>query len=292
MGGFAAGRDCAGIASGVEVWMFRLTKWYLDAVGADGTAFIGYVAHLRWGALRIRYRAVLLALPNESTTEAFTLRASPDPLVEESGIVRWSCLPLRLQGVWTPCATPVRRTLFASKEGDVVWECLAPAATVDLTLRSLRITASGYVECLTMTAPPWVLGLDELHWGRFISGDSQVVWLDWRGSGARRLVLLNGEEMPDAVVYEQRIVLTPDEQRSLVLAEMAGEPQSRILRQGPLANIIAAVPLLKDALPRWLGEGYEKKLLSRGRLQSNELPAKEGWAIHEVVTWRSNVPVS
>jgi len=271
--------------------MFRLTKWYLDAVGEDGAAFIGYAAHLSWGALRVRYRAVLLALPNESATEAFTLRASPDPLVEEGGAVRWSCLPLQLQGVWTPRCAPVRRALFTSQEGEVVWECLAPAATVDLTLRSLRLTASGYVERLTMTAPPWALGLDQLHWGRFISEDSCIVWLDWRGPGARRMVLWNGDEMPDAVVHEHCIVLTPGGRLDLELNKTAGEPPTRTLREGPLVNIIAAAPGLKDALPRWLGAGYEVKRLSRTRLQSNDLPAGEGWAIHEVVTWRSNVPV-
>jgi hypothetical protein len=281
----------AGIPPDVEAGMFRLTKWYLDAVGEDGTAFIGYAAHLRWGALRVRYRAVLLALPNESATETFTLRTSPDPLVEEGGVVRWSCLPLRLQGVWTPRCAPVRRTLFASQAGDVVWECLAPAATVDMTLSSLRMTASGYVERLTMTAPPWALGLDQLHWGRFISESSNIVWLDWRGPGARRVVLWNGEEMPDAVVHEHHIVLTPGNRLDLGLSETAGETQSRILREGRLVNIIDAVPGLKDAVPRWLGEGHEVKRLSRTRLQSNDLPAGEGWAIHEVVTWRSNVPV-
>jgi hypothetical protein len=269
--------------------MFRLVKWYLDAVGEDGTAFIGYAAHLRWGALRVRYRAILLALPNVSATEAFTLRASPDPLVEDGGAVRWSCLPLQLQGVWTPRCVPIQRTLFASQDGNVIWECIAPAATVDLTLRSLQISASGYVERLTMTAPPWALGLDQLHWGRFISGNSCVVWLDWRGPGAQRIVLWNGADIPDAVVHENHIVLTPSSRLDLEPGEPAGEPQSRILREGPLVNIIAAVPGLKDALPRWLGEGHEVKRLSRARLQSNDRTASEGWSINEVVTWCSSI---
>ena len=147
--------------------MFRLTKWYLDAVGEDGTAFIGYAAHLNWGALRVRCRASLLALPNGSVAEAFTLRASPDPLVEEGGVVRWSCLPLQLQGVWTPRCAPVRRAIFTSTEGDVVWECLAPAATVNLTLRSLRLAASGYVDGAALGFGTRPAALGTIHIRRF-----------------------------------------------------------------------------------------------------------------------------
>jgi hypothetical protein len=271
---------------------FRLTKWYLDAVAEDGTAFIGYAVDLNWGVLRVRYCATLISQPNKTVTERHTLRNSPDPQLDEDGVIRWSCPPLQLQGEWSSRCASVRRKLFASKAGEVVWECLAPAAAANLTLRSQRMTATGYVERLTLTAPPWTLGLDQLHWGRFIAKDACIVWIDWRGPEPRRLVLLNGNDVEDAIIHKDSILLpAPGARLELAQHKKSGERQSRILREGPLVNIFSTVPGLANALPRWLGQGHESRRLSRARLESNDAPDRDGWAIHEVVTWRSRVPV-
>jgi hypothetical protein len=274
----------AGLEGFIESGKFRLTKWYLDAVAEDGTAFIGYAAGLRLGAVQVRYRATLVAPPEEASDERYTLRSSPDPLIDNDGLVRWDCPPLQVTGEWLPRCASIQRKLFASEAGEVLWECIAPSAAVILALPSRQITGSGYVERLTLTAPPWTLGLDELHWGRFIANDGYVVWIDWRGPKPRRLVLLNGDEVQNAIVCEECIQLTgPGARLEFMTHDISGS--SRILREGPLAKIISAVPGLANILPRWLGQGHELKRLSRARLAFHDAPARDGWAIHEVVTW-------
>jgi hypothetical protein len=38
---------------------FSLSKWYMDCVADDGTAFVGYHARLRWRRLTIHYASIL-----------------------------------------------------------------------------------------------------------------------------------------------------------------------------------------------------------------------------------------
>ena len=49
--------------------MFKLSKWYLDVITEDGSAFIGYAARLEWGPLRVAYGATLLALSGAAVIE-------------------------------------------------------------------------------------------------------------------------------------------------------------------------------------------------------------------------------
>jgi hypothetical protein len=255
-------------------------------VAEDGTTFIGYAARLTWGMVRFRYRAILVAQPKKAPEERYTLRSSPDPRLDKNGTVSWSCPPLQLTGEWVPQCSSIQRTLFASQAGNVIWECFAPAAIATLTRGSMQMTALGYVERLTMTAPPWSLGLDQLHWGRFIAKDTCLVWIDWRGPKPRRMVWWNGNEAKDAIVHEEYILLPESGTRlELSQCEKSCGCRSRILREGPLVNIISAVPGLTNTLPRWLGQGHESKRITSARLETKGAVARDGWTIHEVVTW-------
>lgn len=263
--------------------MFRLSKWYLDVVAEDGTAFVGYSARLRWGALRVRYAATLLARPGSAPAEGYTLFRTPAPAFGPGGRLGWECPPLRIAGHWTPTAPPVTRSLYDGPAGTVLWDCVAPAAQVRLQTGDGAISGLGYAERLRMTAKPWTLPLEELLWGRFLAPGAALVWIDWRGPVRQRLVVRDGVVDERASVDDASIDLADGARLGLELA--------RPLREGPLIDVLSAVPVLAKLLPDWLARSHESKRLSRGRLAAPGAAAREGWAIHEVVKWPSPVRV-
>jgi hypothetical protein len=262
--------------------VFRLSKWYLDVVSADGTAFIGYAARLAWGPVRVRYRAYLLRRPDGARVARHTLAPTRDPLRQAGGRVSWRCGRLDVEGVWSPTAASLRRRLYSDPSGAVDWNCVAPAARVRVRVGRELLEGWGYAELLEMTVRPWDLPLDELRWGRFVGPGGALVWVDWRGPSPRRLVLLDGVEQPGGEVEDS--VVTCGDTTELWLAP------PRSLRSGPILDVVAAVPFLARAVPDRLLRGWESKWLSRGILRLEDEPAREGWAIHEVVRWASRVP--
>ena len=271
--------------------MFRLTKWYLDLVTDDGAAFIGYALRLRWNRLAVSYASTLLSLPDAPTRERFTLRRTPRPVLGEDGSVAWTCGPLGVDGRWAPRLPPVRRRLYSGPgsgegSGTLDWECVAPAADARLRLGPRELAGTGYAERLRLTLPPWRLPLDELLWGRFLGARSSVVWIEWRGEAPRRVVLVDGRDASDGAVIDPAGVALPGTRLDLQ------RDGSRSLRDGPLADVFAAVPALARLVPGRLGRARESKWLSRARLsRSDTTPADTGWAIHEVVTWPAPMKV-
>ncbi len=258
--------------------MFGLTKWYLDVATQDGTVCIVYVARLRWAALHARYAAFLLAVPGKSVLERFTLLSVKPPSRGADGILRWRSPRLSLDGTWRPLRPSVQRRLYECDVGALVWGCVAPRADVRLRVGAHELVGPGYAERLHLTVPPWRLPLDELHWGRFNGVDSSIVWLDWRGDVSRRIVLVDGEDRSAGATVTEHSVTTPDVHLAL------DTTSSRTLRQGPLLNVLAAVPALR-VVPHRFAHAEEHKLVSRATLRSHDGRTDHGWAIHEVVKW-------
>ena len=75
----------------------------------------------------------------------------------------------------------------------VRWRCLQPRSRATVNLASGKVVKGlGFLERLDMTLAPWKLPIQELRWGRFLSDRESLVWIDWRGSQACRIVLQNG----------------------------------------------------------------------------------------------------
>ena len=160
---------------------FELRKRYLDCVDADGNAAIAYWARLRWRYINLYYRTVSINGVERRCTEG-----------------SW------LQSVSIEARTPpIRRRLFESADGIVDWSCEMPRAKA----RIGEVRGDGYAELLRMTIPPWKLPIDELRWGRFIGGETSVVWIEWRGPLPQKLVFVDGAAT-DAVVCDDRVELT------------------------------------------------------------------------------------
>ncbi len=141
------------------------------------------------------------------------------------------------------------------------------------------MTGLGYVECLTLSVLPWKLPLEALHWGRFLSEQDALVWIDWRGPHQWRTMIHNGEEREAQSLTEKEIISTNSGTRLDL-------DRGMVLRTGRLGEtVFAGISRLARLLPHNMLAVNECKWRSRGALQSGDR-ATSGWAIHEVVKWK------
>jgi hypothetical protein len=256
---------------------FELSKWYLDAVGEDGEVFIGYRASLRWRRLAVSYAATLTGGAHEPRTRS-TARSEEQPVLR-MGALSWTSQALDVEGSWRcVAASETSRTLYETPSGAVVWRCLMPSAKAEARQGARVVRGLGYAEHLSMTLPPWRLPIDTLRWGRFLSPEHSVVWIDWERESARRTwVFVNGAEVQGEVTEEDVFleggrVSLPQRDRLL-------------LRSGRLSYLLRNLPLPLSFSRRVLAI-HETKWRTRGVLECAGVPPAEGWAIHEVVRFR------
>jgi hypothetical protein len=256
---------------------FQLTKWYFDCVSDSGDALIVYCAHLRWRRLGLHYSSALLSLHDRVSSRSSVRRfATP---METKAAMELKLSSIGVAGSWHSMQPPIRRTILDGPQGSIEWCCLQPKAQVDVTVRGDTLAGLGYAECLRLTVPPWDLPLTRLQWGRFLSQDHCLIWIDWQGSHKHRFVVHNGKECAVVGLSEREITL---DQRGRLHLDCG-----KSLREGQLGDtVLRATPTLRRFFPGSMFGIRERKWRSRGRLQ---LGGKEvfGWAIHEVVDWNT-----
>jgi hypothetical protein len=257
---------------------FELSKWYLDAVGEDGEVFIGYRASLHWRRLAVSYAATLTGGSREPRTAA-SVRSGEKPVLR-TGSLAWEAPALELQGTWTGNAPALLRTLYEGPGGSVVWACLFPRAQADVRIGAREVHGLGYAERLEMTLPPWRLPLETLRWGRFLTPGRFVVWIDWQApERSRTWVFVDGQEEREARVSEEDISFEGGRLRLPQASHLQ-------LRDGRLSHLLRSLSLPLNLLCR-VRAIHETKWRTRGVLESAGAPAVEGWAIHEVVRFRT-----
>jgi hypothetical protein len=246
-------------------------------VSESGIYFIGYSAQLNFAGLSLGYAATL------SAPELAGVRPGPSvgfgPLPERStDHLSWQYPELGFSGVWRAIAPGTRLELLSTPEGSIVWHCLQPAAQVTLTPAvGAPLSALGYAEHVTLTLPPWRLGLAELIWGRFVSPSSSLVWISWAGTHPRQIVLSKGHSVAPVEISTHRV-----RTNSLDLTIEPG----RVLREGAIGdNVLSKVRGLSRLAPVAFLTVNERKWLSRGTLRTSDGGRTEGWIIHETVTW-------
>lgn len=255
---------------------FRLDKWYLDCVTETGDAAIVYAAEMHWRSLSVGYCGVLLRRDGNLVANA-TMRGCAMPCCSE-GQIDLKCGSLALEGGWRADSAPVARTVYECANRGVHWECLQPRSIAQVRVGDFEFSGLGYAERLTVTLPPWQLPMRELRWGRFVSTEDTVTWVDWKGPYATSFAVHNGEICTPEAVSESRIALPGI---ALDLEE------SVTLRDGDLrTSILPNAPALATLLPKSLFGIYEYKWLSRGQCRAAD-HASKGWTIHEVVKWNT-----
>jgi hypothetical protein len=253
---------------------FLLSKWYLDCVSRDGDVFIGYVAKLSWRALSISYASTLQYDPRRGVRSETSLRDLPAPQIKGSRI-EWKHAQLSVDGFWESTAEPRSCVLLETESGKMKWNCLQPCAKVSISAGNDRIEGFGYVDHVTMTVPPWQIPFDELRWGRFLSENDAVVWIDLQGADSLNLAFHNGIQIGNSLINDSRFAAN---ELSVSFRE------SVAIREGTLIKTaLATVPGVGRLFPKRILQTRERKWRSRGFLSQPKRAPSMGWAIHEIV---------
>ncbi|MGA1981892.1 MAG: hypothetical protein ABSG84_05420 [Acidobacteriaceae bacterium] len=253
---------------------FKLVKWYMDCVSETGETAILYCADLRWRGIHASYSSVLLAdgnaITNRSSMKRYRLDANLERIVVEFP-------QLSINGTWkATAAPPVQQTMYQDFRGTVLWNCLQPAAYAHISIGDRELNGVGYAECLTLTLPPWQLPLRRLRWGRFVSPQDSLAWIDWQGAYSTSLAVHNGRTSQPLSISDSTVALSD---ATLHIDELFP------LRSGRLGStILPGAPTLRKLLPHSLFDIDEKKWRSRGTLDTKDHQS-HGWVIHEVVDW-------
>ena len=253
---------------------FTLVKWYMDCVTEAGETAILYCADLRWRAMHASYSSFLLAdgdsTATQSSMRSYRLNSNLDRIVVEFP-------QLGVSGTWKAAAAPpVQHTIFENSHGSVLWNCLQPSSFAHITIGNRELNGLGYAECLTLTLPPWQLPLRRLRWGRFVSSEDSLAWIDWQGPYSTSLAVHNGQKSEPLSISDSTVAL----------GDVALHIDDLLpLRSGRLGStILPGTPALRKLLPHSLFDIDEKKWRSRGTLDT-KAHRSTGWVIHEVVDW-------
>lgn len=254
---------------------FYLSKWYFDLISKEGKVFIGYSANLQWKSFTFSYSSFLIH-SNGKTKSKVTWRNQPSPYIENNSIV-WRSPNLNVETNWIAANNSVCKNLLSSDIGYINWDCICPKCEGIVKIENENIFGLGYVEHLEMTIMPWHLPFNELRWGRFISDNNYLVWIDWRGERNDKWIFSNNGQLNNCNITDE-VVSSPD--LTLQLTKVA------TLREGSLlSTAFNRTPKYFSIFPKHIFKSYECKWLSKGILTDNNC-VEEGWSIHEVVRWK------
>jgi hypothetical protein len=259
--------------------VFVLDKWYLDLVTADGAAFIGYSACLRWFGLRFQYQSSLFSPPDGPAEEHTSLRKRAPPARVDDAI-EWRSPAIATAGTWRRVVPGLRRRLLHGGCGRILWLCHQPRALARVTLPGGReLQGDGYVEQLRMTLGPAGLPFNTLHWGRFHGDRETLVWIAWQHGNAGRWIFRNGVSQLEAVVSDRGVDGLGDG-ASLRFAGL------RPVRERRVPPVFSMLPGLRHGTAGMITTLHERKWIGRGVLRRPRGDNVSGWFIHEEVTWR------
>ena len=245
----------------------------MDCVTDAGDVVIVYCADLCWHGVHVTLCSVLEGNEEHvgTQTSISSYRVSSD-----GGHISVDLPKLGVSGIWEADATPVERTVYEQGARRVYWNCLQPRALVRVRIGDRDLCGLGYAECLTMTIPPWQLPMRQLRWGRFVSPQYSLAWLDWQGPYSTCFAICNGTELMPLTVSETEVAVA-----GATLRIEAGLP----MRSGRLGStILPGAPAIAKLLPLAVFDVEEHKYRSRGELTAQDR-ISTGWVIHEVVHW-------
>jgi hypothetical protein len=245
----------------------------MDCVDDAGDAAILYCAEMRWRSLHLSYGNVV-SMDGVAAQSRTSLRRFR--LVEEDRQISVELPGLKVTGKWNAGSESVERTVYEDSNGYVHWKCVQPRSSATIRIGDRMVAGLGYAECLTMTLPPWQLPMRELRWGRFVSAEDSLVWIDWQGPFSTSFAFHNECKLDLHSVSESELTAGGATLRM---------KESIPIRMGRLSEtVLPGAPGLARIFPHSIFNIDERKWRSRGVLDVDDRRV-EGWVIHEVVRW-------
>lgn len=262
---------------------FSLSKWYLDCTTENGDVLVGYAASLRWRALRLEFASILVRRSTGEIQTKTTLHKGKLP-VSADGSLQWKCAALGLEGTWMAKERPISKRILEASKTPLLWSCVQPCARAEIAVDGIgTFQGFGYVDHIDLSTKPWRLPLEKLRWGRYLSEEDSIIWMDFRGPAPETIVFHNGILCRSAHVSDQNIAIG-DEGIELRFEDTC------VLREGALASTaLSVIPGVNRLLPARMLQTYECKWRSRGVLSKGKSTLGTGWTIHEVVRWPASI---
>ena len=266
---------------------FHLNKWFLDFTGENGAAMIFYAAKLTWHGWTVSYTSWLRYDASSGLNTKTRFRHVELPQVKDN-LLTWSDSEFGVSGTWESLAKMIQTRIFDSDEGYLDWKCFQPASKVQLEINGIVLNGSGYAEQLILTVPPWKIPMDELRWGRFGSGESNLVWIELREKVKQQWLWLNGVKIENCIIEDDHLSMP---EKELVLNLDRGvllESDKKIF--SVVEKLIRYIPGFNKVIPLKFLMADEYKWLSKGQLQTAGKTLASGMAIHELVNFKAFQP--
>jgi hypothetical protein len=186
---------------------------------------------------------------------------------------------LHFKGSWRKSDPPLFPFIFTDEmNNELEWNCHHPKAMAEVIYNANPYKGYGYAESLSITIKPRNLPMDELRWGRFLSGRYAITWINWKGLNPLNKIFCNGVEYNDAIPDEEKVVFG-DGAFSLNFERIS------TIRNGRLSDVLSRMPVLKLISGIRILSSTEIKYKAQSTLSRNSIVVAEGWALYETVKW-------
>lgn len=256
---------------------FNLEKLYLDCIDEEGNCFIIYEAKLNFSFFRFYYSAFIFSNQQNETFEKSVKKKFLPAQITNNLIYKNSFL--QISGNWEKVNNSIQVSLYKDENGnELTWNCHHPNADTKIIFNGKCFSGRGYAETLSLNIKPWNLPIDELRWGRFLSKDYTIIWINWKGKFPINRLYCNGILYEDAIFEFDKVIF--DKGRfELHFLEML------TIRNGKLSGVLAKMKWLKSIINSRILKSNEIKFKSITNLTRESKQIEKGWSLFEMVTW-------
>jgi hypothetical protein len=256
--------------------IFHLQKQYFDGIDSNGNTFILYYAQLKLLNIPIHYSSKIIA--SESyLSEKSTLRKTIVP--RENRQFQNDRLNCKLTYQNQKDFPPIEEILWEEKDKYIKWKVFLPHAIFQFTNEDETWKGLGYSETLELNFVPWKLPISTLKWGRFLSENHSVIWVEWLGKFPLQKVYVNGQILNEKTIITESGIQIPTEDISIQFLN----PES--LKNEKLQKIANRYPFLNLFFYKRFLESKEMKFKSKSIIQTQN-STENGYSLYEIVEWK------
>jgi hypothetical protein len=257
---------------------FSLKKLYADCIDEEGNCIIVYHAILNFHFLRFYYSSLIFSDSTNRIIERSTFNNTKVHIsADEMILIQKS---LKLEGIWKNQSGGILLHLYKdSHDKELIWNCHHPKTLTEINYKGFIYKGLGYAETLTLYFNPWKLPIDKLYWGRYLSSNDTIIWIQWKGVFPLNKLFYNSLEYNDALIEDNIIVFGKGE------FQLAFSKISTI-RKGKLSQVLNKMPWLKALFKRSILGSIENKYKARSVFSRNNDFLSEGWSLYESVIWK------
>jgi hypothetical protein len=257
---------------------FKIEKLYLDCIDDQGNCFIVYWAKAEFHLLKIIYSGLVFCDAEGMTIEKSSLKKTSKPVINGEFHFKHKFLQTGIS--LRRIDDPITRSLYkVGMKNELTWNCHHPKALVEIAYNGIIYKGLGYAETLFCPINPLKLPMEELRWGRFLSGSHTVIWINWKYKDPLNKIFLNGSEYNDAL-FEDETVIFNDGMYRLKFEEI------QIIRNGKLSGLFSKMKFLKILIGTRLLDTKETKYKAKTILTRDSVFLSNGWSLFEIVKWR------